>query len=66
MELVNGIPITGPQGLQVALDFQGFYANGSEASAIVARVTNSTASYDLYKSASPSASPSASVSSSPS
>lgn len=44
---VNGIPITGPQGMLVALDFVGFYGNGSETSAVVARVTNATASYDL-------------------
>jgi len=44
---VNGIPVEGPQGLLVNLDFAGYYANGSEASAIVARVTNGVASYDL-------------------
>ena len=44
---VNGIPVDGPQGLRTSLDFTGFYENGSEASAIVARVTNSVTSYDL-------------------
>ncbi len=44
---VNGIPVDGPQGLIVSLDFVGYYTDGSEASAIVARVTNGTASYDL-------------------
>jgi len=36
-------PIEGPQGLMATLNFQGYYDNGSEASAIVARVTNSEA-----------------------
>lgn len=44
---VNGVPVDGPQGLLVSLDFQGYYTDGSEASAIVARVTNSVASYDV-------------------
>jgi len=44
---VNGVPIEGPQGLLVDLDFVGYYADGGEASNIVARVTNGTASYDL-------------------
>ena len=37
---VNAPEVPGPQGLVQALDFQGFYADGSEASAIVARLTN--------------------------
>ncbi len=37
--------VPGPQGLLVDLNFQGYYTNGSEASAIVARVTNGVASY---------------------
>lgn len=41
----NSPDIQGPTGLLVDLNFQGFYANGAEASAIVARVTNSVASY---------------------
>lgn len=41
----NSVPVPGPQGLLVDLNFQGFYANGSEASGIVARLTNSFASY---------------------
>jgi len=41
------VPIPGPQGLLAELNFQGFYANGAEASAVVFRVTNSTASYNL-------------------
>jgi len=44
---VNGVPIPGPQGLLVSLDFVGYYSSGSEASAIVARVTNNVASYDV-------------------
>jgi len=44
---VNGVPVDGPQGLIVSLDFVGYYTDGSEASAVVARVTNGTASYDL-------------------
>jgi hypothetical protein len=67
---VNGVPVDGPQGLRVALDFQGFYGNGSEASAIVARVTNATETYgnvvSTSASSSPSTSPSASISTSPS
>lgn len=41
----NSPDIQGPTGLLVDLNFQGFYANGAEASAIVARVTNAVASY---------------------
>lgn len=41
----NTPDIPGPQGLLVDLNFQGYYTNGSEASAIVARVTNAVASY---------------------
>jgi hypothetical protein len=37
----NAPPVDGPQGLSVDLNFQGYYDDGSEASAIVARVTNS-------------------------
>jgi len=44
---VNGVPVEGPQGLIVSLDFVGYYTDGSEASNIVARVTNSVAAYDL-------------------
>lgn len=44
---VNGVPIEGPQGLIVSLDFVGYYTDGGEASNIVARVTNGVASYDL-------------------
>jgi len=44
---VNGVPIEGPQGLLVNLDFVGYYADGAEASNIMARVTNSVVSYDL-------------------
>ena len=44
---VNGVPIEGPQGLIVSLDFEGYYDDGSEASNIVARVTNNVVSYDL-------------------
>lgn len=44
---VNGVPVDGPQGLIVSLDFAGYYTNGSEASAVVARLTNSVASYAL-------------------
>lgn len=36
---------TGPQGMDVDMPFRGFYNDGSEASAIVARVTNGVASY---------------------
>ncbi len=39
----NSIDIPGPAGLLVDLNFQGFYTNGSEESAIVARLTNSEA-----------------------
>ena len=41
----NSPEVPGPQGLMVDMPFQGFYDNGSEASAIVARVTNTVASY---------------------
>ncbi len=44
---VNGIPVDGPQGLLVNLDFAGYYTDGSEVSAIVARITNNVASYSL-------------------
>lgn len=68
----NSPDIPGPQGLLVDLNFQGYYANGGEASGVVARLTNATSSYatDVVPStslspsasASPSQSPSASVS----
>lgn len=41
----GSVPVPGPQGLLVDLNFQGYYANGGEASGIVARLTNSFASY---------------------
>ena len=44
---VNGVPVEGPQGLIVSLDFVGYYTDGSEASNIVARVTNNVVSYNL-------------------
>jgi hypothetical protein len=62
----------GPQGMIADLNFQGYYENGSEASGIVARLTNATADYSSgvvpsvslspSSSASPSRSPSASIS----
>lgn len=69
---VNGIPIDGPQGLIVSLDYSGYWANGAEQSAIVARVTNGVSGYSLTSShsasasISPSVSPSISASASPS
>jgi len=42
-----GVPIANPEGLLLDLPFTGHYEDGSEASVIVARVTNTTASYDL-------------------
>lgn len=44
---VNGVPVEGPQGLLVDLDFSGYYTDGSEASAIVARITNNVATYSF-------------------
>lgn len=44
----NSVPVPGPQGLLVDLNFQGYYANGAEASAIVARLTNGVTSYAAY------------------
>lgn len=41
----NSPDVPGPTGLMVDLNFQGFYTNGAEASAIVARLTNSVVSY---------------------
>lgn len=38
----NSPEVPGPQGLLVELNFQGFYDNGSEASAAVCRITNQT------------------------
>jgi hypothetical protein len=60
----NSVDVPGPQGLLVEMNFQGYYANGGEASGIVARLTNGTANYDtgVLPSASPSSSSSASVS----
>jgi hypothetical protein len=43
----NGVEIPTPEGLLVGLDFKGFYEDGSDASAVVFRVTNSVASYDV-------------------
>lgn len=43
----NSVDVPGPQGLLVDLNFQGYYSDGSEASAIVARVTNGVTGYDL-------------------
>ena len=43
----NSVDVPGPQGLLVDLNFQGYYANDAEASAVVMRVTNAVASYDL-------------------
>lgn len=43
----TGVPLEGPQGLLLDMPFEAFYENGSEASALVLRVTNATASYDL-------------------
>ena len=40
----NSVDVPGPQGLLVDLNFRGYYDDGSEASAIVARVTNSLSS----------------------
>ena len=37
---VAGVPIETPRGLTVTLNYQGFYANGSETSVVVARLTN--------------------------
>lgn len=41
----NSPDVPGPTGLMVDLNFEGFYTNGAEASAIVARLTNSVVSY---------------------
>ena len=54
----NSVDVPGPQGLEVDLNFLGYYTDGSEASAVVMRVTNAVATYDVAPSASPSASPS--------
>jgi len=43
----KGIPIPNPEGLLVEMPFTAHYENGGEASAIVARITNSVASYNL-------------------
>jgi tail tube protein len=65
---VNGVPVDGPQGLIVSLDFAGYWTNGAEGSAMVARATNGVASYAMAASHSVSASvsPSISASASPS
>lgn len=44
----GSVPVPGPQGLLVDLNFQGFYANGGETSGIVARLTNGVSSYAAY------------------
>jgi len=62
----NSPDVPGPQGLIVDLNFQGYYANGSEASGVVARVTNGTSAYTTDVVPSVSASSSASASLSPS
>jgi hypothetical protein len=62
----NSVDIPGPQGLLTDLNFVGYYANGSEASGVVARVTNATAAYTTGVLASASASSSSSASLSPS
>lgn len=43
----TGPAIETPEGLLITMNYQGFYEDGSEASAIVWRVTNGVASYDL-------------------
>jgi hypothetical protein len=60
----NSPDVPGPQGLLVDLNFQGYYTNGSEASGVVARLTNTVSSYDtgVVASSSPSSSSSASLS----
>lgn len=45
---LGSVPVPGPQGLLVDLNFQGYYANGGEASGIVARLTNGVTSYAAY------------------
>jgi hypothetical protein len=60
----NSPDVPGPQGLLVDLNFQGYYANGSEASGIVARLTNAVANYDTGVLPSGSLSPSSSASAS--
>jgi hypothetical protein len=42
-----GVPIPTPEGLLIELPFTAHYEDGAEASAIVARITNATASYNL-------------------
>jgi len=42
---MNGPAYPGPQGIQVSLDFQGYYTDGSEASSIVFRLVNGVSSY---------------------
>lgn len=44
----SSIPVPSAAGLLVDLNFQGFYANGSETSGIVARLTNGVTSYAAY------------------
>lgn len=43
----TGVPIDVPEGLLINMDFTAFYENEDEASAVVFRVTNSVASYNL-------------------
>lgn len=43
----HSVVYEGDQGLKVVLPFVPFYEDGAEASAVVMRVTNSVASYDL-------------------
>lgn len=42
---MNGPVYPGPQGIQVSLDFQGYYTNGSDASSIIFSLVNGVASY---------------------
>jgi hypothetical protein len=42
-----GVPINTPEGILLELPFQAHYENGSEASVVVARITNATESYNL-------------------
>ena len=44
----NSIAVPTAAGLLVDLNFQGYYANGSEVSGIVARLTNGVTSYAAY------------------
>lgn len=42
-----GVPISTPEGMLIELPFTGHYENGTEASVIVARISNATSSYNL-------------------